>query len=105
MLSSDTKIALEYQNKRKSIGIAYFLFFFLGIFGIHHLYLGHYIKWLYNIAVMGLCIALLKNHQIAGAIICFIVWGLISFLILWAQVGRANKRILKNLIKKEENSI
>lgn len=30
----------SYQPKDKSTGVAYLLWFFLGVFGIHHFYLG-----------------------------------------------------------------
>lgn len=39
-LSSDTKALLRFEASKKSAGIAYLLWFFLGMFGAHRFYMG-----------------------------------------------------------------
>tara|TARA_R110002012_G_scaffold313503_1_gene525147 strand:- start:204 stop:500 length:297 start_codon:yes stop_codon:yes gene_type:complete len=39
-VSSDAKALMAYQNRSKSTGLSYVLWFFLGSFGIHRFYLG-----------------------------------------------------------------
>ena len=38
-LSRDTKVAMAFDAEKKSVGVAYFLWFFLGYFGAHRFYL------------------------------------------------------------------
>lgn len=67
--ASDAARLMQYDAAKKSTAIAYLLWFFLGQFGVHRIYLGRI------------------GSGIAMAIIAAISWALAIILIGWIGVG------------------
>lgn len=108
MLSSDTKVTLQYQAKQRSVFVAYLLFFFLGSIGAHLLYLRRYFRWAFRLCVLIAGVAFLISGEKQAAIGCYVGLGILMFadlLTLWYQVDRANKKALNSLIKTENSNI
>lgn len=68
---------VEYENKKKSKGIAYAMWFFLGVLGGHRFYVGD----------VGMGIAMLLTLGGLG------VWALIDVFLIGARVEQLNRKI------------
>ena len=67
----DTERAMRYDADKKSALIAYLLWFFLGLFGVHRLYLGH----------VGTGLGMLVLHGISW-VLAFVLIGYLGFAVL-----------------------
>lgn len=88
---------LAFNQMRKSGGIAYLLFFFLGGLGVHRFYLRQ--MWM-GIAWLVMTISTLA---IPGLFILFGFAALIELCVLHASVSAYNDKVLKDLEESNEN--
>jgi TM2 domain-containing membrane protein YozV len=93
----DAERMMRYDANRKSVLIAYILWFFLGFFGIHRLYLGrvgsgvamlilHGVSWLTHFILIGFV-----GFGILG------LWWLIDALLIPGMARRYNNRLIDSL--------
>lgn len=80
-------VSLEYENNKKSIVLAYFLWFFLGMFGAHRFYFG---KTGSGLALLLLTVgSLVLTVVLIGAVLIIVplVWVLVDALLIpgWAR--------------------
>ena len=86
-IGRDTKIMLEFQNQKKSMGVAYLLWFFLGLLGIHRFYLGQ----------KGTAIAqLILTITVIGIIVSGI-WVLVDAFLIPDMLRKKNDELMRNL--------
>lgn len=71
-LSSDTKAMMAFEAAKKSVGLAYVLWFFFGSMGVHRFYMGR----------TGSGIAMLVIF-VLSVILAFVAVGLLGFIALW----------------------
>ncbi len=90
-LNADTKALLAYQSRSKSTGLAYFLWFFLGGFGIHRFYLGSS-----GIGILVLLCTLSGVFLMFPLIVtaCVLIYDLFT---LPSQVSTQNQKILTEI--------
>ena len=106
----------ELERKKRSVGIAYLLWFFLSFLGMHKFYLGKTLQgFLYMIGPWvgiivffgGLLVAFHPKGLEGGAMIslvgalgllCFAIWWFIDLFTLNKQTERFNAEIEKSLI-------
>ncbi len=85
-ISTDQLLLIEARvaNEKKSVGLAYLLWFLLGGLGIHNFYLGKFLLGLFELLGGVVAIGLLVTGTLAGGaagglavlgILCLIVWG------------------------------
>lgn len=110
----------EAARNQKSVGIAYLLWFFFGWLGVHKLYLGNRIGYLYLVAavspfmVLVRMISAVSNHQSAtstdGLAVVLAVLGLVFLAValvvdmftIPAQVENANRFTRLSLLERLE---
>jgi len=116
-------LKIELERKKKSVGLAYVLWFFLSAFGLHKFYLGKIWQgllymigpWVAIFSIFGGLIAAVElNAQGGGALatsvgvlgfLCFAIWWFVDLFTLHKQTERANEKIEKALllqIKRDE---
>ena len=93
----DTERAMRYDADKKSALIAYLLWFFLGLFGVHRLYLGR----------VGSGIGMLVLHGISWVLawvligyLGFVVlglWWLVDALLIPGMTRSYNNRLIESL--------
>ena len=86
-IGRDTKIMMEFQNQKKSMGVAYLLWFFLGLLGIHRFYLGQ----------KGTAIAQLILTITVIGIIVSSIWALVDAFLIPGMLRKKNDELMKNL--------
>jgi hypothetical protein len=85
-ISTEQLLLIEARvaNEKKSVGLAYLLWFFLGALGIHNFYLGKILLGLFELLGGIVAIGLLVTGALAGGaagglaflgLLCLIVWG------------------------------
>jgi TM2 domain-containing membrane protein YozV len=94
---SDNLAMMRYDANRKSILIAYLLWFFLGWFGVHRFYLGRTVSGivllLLTLMSMGLAFVFI------GYVLMIIpaLWFLLDALLIPGMVSRSNNQLAEEL--------
>ncbi len=90
---SDQRALMRYDAEKKSLVIAYLLWFFLGYGGVHRLYLGRWVSGLIMLAIFG--VSMLLTFVFIGYIgVAFIfLWWLLDALLTAAMVQSHNRRL------------
>jgi TM2 domain-containing membrane protein YozV len=93
----DTERAMRYDADKKSALIAYLLWFFLGLFGVHRLYLGR----------VGTGLGMLVLHGISWVLAWILIgylgfavlglWWLIDALLIPGMTRSYNNRLIESL--------
>lgn len=109
-------LKIELERKKKSVVLAYLLWFWLSIFGLHKFYLGKIWQgllymigpWVTIFSIFGGLIASVQpNAQGGGALatsvgglglLCFAIWWFVDLFTLHRQTERANEKIEKALL-------
>ena len=94
---SDAQTMMLYDANKKSAGLAYLLWFFLGMFGAHRFYLGHTGT---GAAILVLTIAsILLSAVVVGLVLIVIpaVWVLVDALLIPGMVRAHNNNLAVNL--------
>ena len=96
-LTSDTKALLRFEASKKSAGVAYLLWFFLGMFGAHRFYLGRSGSGAAQLILT--VVGLVTLAAIIGAFILGAVglWVLIDLFLVGSWVKIHNLEILRSL--------
>ena len=90
-LARDTKVMMAFQNQKKSVGVAYLLWFFLGMLGAHRFYLGST-----GAGVAILLLTILIGWTLVGLIIPAI-WVLIDAFLIPGIAQKKNQQIMDML--------
>jgi len=87
-------LSLEYENNKKSIVLAYFLWFFLGMFGAHRFYFGKNISGLVLLILTVGSLALTVVLIGAVLIIIPLVWVLVDAFLIPGWTRAYNNLVL-----------
>lgn len=91
-VSNDTLAMMQYQNASKSAGVAYLLWFFLGMLGGHRYYLG-------NIGIGALMtVCFLLGLVLLVPLIVPAIIALYDLFTIPAQVRKFNAGVMANLV-------
>ena len=90
----DAVAMMHYDANKKSVLVAYLLWFFLGMFGVHRLYLGKWISGLLLLLLTAISSALYIIY--IGVILMAIpgLWWLIDALLIPGMVRRYNTELV-----------
>jgi TM2 domain-containing membrane protein YozV len=90
---SDARAMMRYDAEKKSLIVAYLLWFFLGYGGVHRMYLGRWISGLLMLLIFGVS-TLLSLVYIGFVGLGFIfLWWLLDALLTAAMVRGHNARL------------
>ena len=90
--SDQTIRMMRYDNEKKSVGVAYLLWFFLGSLGVHRFYLG---SWGTGLLILACTILAFVSLGLTGIVSGLILlWDLFT---LPGKVARHNHRIIERL--------
>jgi TM2 domain-containing membrane protein YozV len=94
---SDDLTMMRYDANRKSILIAYLLWFFLGWFGVHRFYLGRPVSAivLLLLTLMSMGLAFVFIGYVLMVIPC--LWFLLDALLIPGMVSRSNNELAEAL--------
>jgi TM2 domain-containing membrane protein YozV len=95
--SEDAVARLRYEAGRKSLPVAYLLWFLLGYGGVHRMYLGHWISGLLMLALLGvstLFTIILVGYVGYGLIF---IWWVLDSLLIPGMAQRSNDRLIDSL--------
>ena len=94
---ADTELMLRYDANKKSALLAYLIWFFLGLFGVHRLYLGRITSGLVMLALHGISwvLAFILIGYLGFALLG--LWWLIDALLIPGMVRDANERLIERL--------
>ncbi len=96
-MSDEAGRLMRFEAAKKSVLVAYLLWFFLGFFGLHRIYLGHVVSGLLMLALWGigtaLCIVLI------GYVILVVplLWWLLDALLIPGLARDSNNRIIAEI--------
>ncbi len=98
MPPSDDAIArMRFESGRKSVLLAYVIWFFLGYGGVHRMYLGRWGSGLAMLAIFGLS-WILMPVLIGWPIFVFIlIWWLLDALLIPGIARSADDRLIQSL--------
>ncbi len=93
----DTELMLRYDADKKSVLLAYLIWFFLGLFGVHRLYLGRITSGLVMLALHGISwvLAFILIGYLGFALLG--LWWLIDALLIPGMARDANERLIERL--------
>ncbi|MFO1039925.1 MAG: TM2 domain-containing protein [Geminicoccaceae bacterium] len=95
----DTELTLRYDANKKSALLAYVLWFFLGLFGVHRFYLGRWMSGLAMLVLHGL--SWLTYVILIGWIGFGLLglWWLIDALLIPGMTRSYNNRLVDDLTR------
>ncbi len=83
---------MRYDAGKKSVGIAYLLWFFLGGIGVHRFYLG---KWLSGILILACTVLAFVTFGLTAIVTAvYAIWDLFT---IPGKVKRHNERLIASL--------
>lgn len=96
---SNDRAAIQYDIDKKSVLVAYVLWFFLGYVGAHRFYLGKPVSGLLMLALSGVVLVLtLVSLGFLGFLWAIVgLWWLIDALLIPGMVAGRNNRIADHL--------
>lgn len=96
-LGADTRAALEYDAAKKSVLIAYILWFFLSSLGAHRFYLGRTMSALAMIAVFG--VSLILTFVVIGAFGLFVLgaWVIVDAFLIPGMTRSYNQALIARI--------
>ena len=96
-LSQDAKSMMQFEAGKKSVGIAYLLWFFLGGFGLHRFYLGQTGS---AVALLIITLVSIVTSVIGIGLFGFIVvgiWLLVDLFLIPGIAQRENEALMAKL--------
>ncbi len=96
-MTDDAGRLMRFEAAKKSVVVAYLLWFFLGFFGLHRIYLGYVVSGLLMLALWGigtaLCIVLI------GYVILVVpfLWWLLDALLIPGLARDSNNRVIAEI--------
>jgi TM2 domain-containing membrane protein YozV len=94
----DAERMMRYDANRKSALLAYMIWFFLGMFGVHRMYLG---RWTSGLVMLGLNVVSWLTHFILIGYLGFAIlgiWWLIDALLVPGMTRSYNNRLVDQLL-------
>ncbi|MEN2977101.1 TM2 domain-containing protein [Tistrella bauzanensis] len=88
---------MRYDNEKKSLLIAYLLWFFLGVFGVHRMYLGAWVSGLLMLALNGVSTLLAVVFIGYIGFILLFLWLLLDLFLIPVIVRRRNEELIRRL--------
>ena len=96
-VSTDTQAMMAFESQKKSVGLAYLLWFFLGLLGIHRFYAGKIVSGAVMLVVWVISLILtLVYIGIVGFVFLWIWWVIDAFL-LNGIITRHNTNLMHKL--------
>jgi len=98
-ISADARALMVFQAKRKSVGVSYAFWVFLGIFGGHRFYNGR-VGSGFAIAILdslGLVLLLCGNPFGALLILPASIWGLVDAFLIPGWVSNHNAKLIAEI--------
>ena len=93
----DARAMMRYDANRKSVLVAYLLWFFLGGFGLHRFYLGRIVSGLAMLLLWLVSWALTPVLIGYGGLVIIGLWWLIDALLIPGMARRSNERLIADL--------
>lgn len=97
-LSDDAKAIMAFQSNKRSMGLAYVLWFFLGSLGVHRFYLGRTGS---AIAMLVLCLLGWMTLWLLGLGLLFLIplgiWVLVDIFLIPGMTNAHNNRLINQL--------
>lgn len=94
---TDSMAMMRYDAARRSVLVAYLLWFFLGYFGVHRFYLGRVGSGLAMLALFGLSWALTFLLVGYAGLLLIGLWWLIDLLLIPGMTARYNQRVIEGI--------
>lgn len=96
-VSEDALAMMRYQNRRKSLLVAYLLWFLLGYVGGHRFYLGYVVSAFVMLLISA--VSLLLTVVLIGHLgLAFIgLWWLLDALLIPGLAARRNERLIAEI--------
>ncbi len=91
-ISNDAMAMMTFETHKKSAGVAYFLWFFFGLLGIHRFYFRQFIS---GFIMLGLTVT------IVGLVISGI-WWVIDLFLIPAMAKEYNKSVVREIEKRSK---
>ncbi len=91
-ISNDAMAMMTFQTHKKSAGVAYFLWFFFGLLGIHRFY---FRKFISGFIMLGLTVTILGLAVSA-------VWWLVDVFLIPGIEREYNKNIVNKIERKSK---
>lgn len=93
MNATDARAMMRYDAEKKSLLVAYLLWFFLGYGGVHRMYLGRWISGLFMLFTFG--VSFLLTVVLVGYVgLAFIfLWWMVDALLTAMMVQNHNSRL------------
>lgn len=93
----DAELMMRYDANKKSALLAYLIWFFLGWFGLHRLYLGRIMSGLVMLAIFG--VSWLLTFILIGFLgyLIIVPWWLIDAFLIPGMARDANERLIERL--------
>lgn len=95
--SADAMASMRYDAAKRSILIAYLLWFFLGYFGVHRFYLGRVASGLAMLALFGLSWALTFLLVGYAGLLLIGLWWLVDLLLIPGMAASYNRRVIEGI--------
>lgn len=90
---SDARAMMRYDAEKKSLVIAYLLWFFLGYGGVHRMYLGRWLSGMVMLVVFGVSTLLTIVYVGFLGLGLIFLWWLLDALLTASMVGSHNRRL------------
>ena len=99
--SSDLKVQLAYDARKKSLLIAYLVWFFIGILGVHRIYLGRIKSGFALLALSILCFVFSIVTLGIGTLVFILpfIWLIVDAFLIPGMVERANMALANDLTR------
>lgn len=99
-MPSDTRALMEYDARKRSLVIAYLLWFFLGYGGVHRFYLGRWFSGLLMLALLGLAVVM-SFIPVLGWFFWgpTILWWAVDAVFTVLMVNGQNARLIRELAR------
>lgn len=94
---TDSMAMMRYDAAKRSVLVAYLLWFFLGYFGVHRFYLGRVGSGLAMLALFGLSWALTFLLVGYAGLLLIGLWWLIDLLLIPGMTARYNQRVIEGI--------
>jgi len=94
---TDSMAMMRYDAARRSVLVAYLLWFFLGYFGVHRFYLGRVWSGLAMLALFGLSSALTVLLVGYAGLLLIGVWWVVDLLLIPGMTAGYNRRVIAGI--------
>lgn len=97
--TDQTVMMMRYDNEKKSTLLAYLLWFFLGWFGVHRMYLGSWVSGLIMLALNGISAVLVFFLVGYLGYALLALWLFLDLFLIPGMVRRRNDELIGRLTR------